>query len=538
MKKSKLLLFSAISGILLSLAWPNWGFPFLIFIALTPLLFILDKMKEYKHLFAKMSGMLYTFPAFVIWNSITTWWIWNSTSIGAIFAIVLNSFFMSLVFGMYHILKLKFFKVSKGYLALICFWIAWEYFHLDWDLSWSWLNLGNVFAEYPIFIQWYEITGVFGGTLWILLINILIYEIYLSFINLTHKNYKLTMGSLLGVVLFIPIILSIVRYYNYTEKVNPIDIVVIQQNTDPWEQYDIKSEQLIHNILELARQKVDSNTSLIIGPESAIQDYAWEDKLEDYLSIDSLKSFVDEHPHINFVLGISTLKMYKSGEKPSSTARKYGKEGNQFYDSYNTSMFVNSEKNIQFYHKSKLVPGVEKMPFPKYLKPLEKFALDLGGVTGSLGMDSKRQVFNLSNNKGVVGSAICYESIYGEFFSEFVKNGATVMTIITNDGWWGKTPGYRQHFQYARLRSVETRRSIARAANTGTSGFINQRGDVLQASQWWEPAVLKQTLNQNSELTFYTIYGDYIGRIARITSMLILFLYMLQILFPFIRKIR
>lgn len=538
MKKYKLLLLSALSGLIFSASWPDWGFPFLIFFAFIPLFFILDHLKEYKHLYTKMSGMLYTYPAFLIWNTLTTWWIWNSTDVGAVFAILFNSFFMAFVFGLYHILKLHFFRISKGYFALICLWIAWEYFHLDWDLSWSWLNLGNVFAQYPMFVQWYEITGVFGGSLWILLVNMLIYELYLSFKKVTHRNYKIILSSILTVVLLFPMISSLVRYFTYTENINPIEVVVVQQNTDPWQQYDIESEVLIHNILDLARQKIDSNTSLVVGPESAIQDYAWEDRLDEYLSIDSLKYFIDSFPHINFVLGISTLKMYKPGETLSATARKRSNTENQFYDSYNTSMFLNSKKEIKFYHKSKLVPGVEKMPFPRVLKPLEKFALDLGGVTGSLGIDSERRVFELPNGKGIVGSAICYESIYGAFFSEFVKNGATLMTIITNDGWWGNTAGYRQHFQYARLRAIETRRSIARAANTGSSGFINQRGDVLQKTEWWTPTVIKETLNLNSELTFYTIYGDYIGRIAYITLGVIGLLFLLQLFMPAIRKIR
>jgi apolipoprotein N-acyltransferase len=121
-----------------------------------------------------------------------------------------------------------------------------------------------------------------------------------------------------------------------------------------------------------------------------------------------------------------------------------------------------------------------------------------------------------------VAAVICYESIYGEFIGRFVRNGAELIFVITNDGWWGDTPGHRQHFSFSRLRAVETRRSIARSANTGISAFINQRGDVLQESEYWVPAVLKQSMNANSNITFYSMNGDYLARIASFISVMLL----------------
>ena len=100
------------------------------------------------------------------------------------------------------------------------------------------------------------------------------------------------------------------------------------------------------------------------------------------------------------------------------------------------------------------------------------------------------------------------------FIITAVSNGANLLFIITNDGWWGHTPGHRQHFSMARLRAIELRRSIARSANTGISCFIDQRGDVYDATSYWEPAVISRDLNINRELTFYARMGDYIGRLS------------------------
>ena len=162
------------------------------------------------------------------------------------------------------------------------------------------------------------------------------------------------------------------------------------------------------------------------------------------------------------------------------------------------------------------------MPYPQYFNFLEDWAIDLGGATGSLAIDKERHVFTAPGSPFRAGVAICYESIYGRFYTEYVKKGANLMFIITNDGWWGDTPGYLQHLTFASLRAVETRRSIARSANTGISAFINQRGEITERTGWWTPATLKGTLHANEKVTFYVTCGDYIGRLACLVSLLLL----------------
>src|SRR5258706_1529504 len=149
------------------------------------------------------------------------------------------------------------------------------------------------------------------------------------------------------------------------------------------------------------------------------------------------------------------------------------------------------------------------MPYPSVFGFLDKYSIDMGGMSGSLGTQDDRNVFAHGNYKAA--PVICYESIFGDFLSGYVRNGAEMIFIITNDGWWGNSPGYKQHAAYGRLRAVEFRRSIARSANTGISCFINQRGDVEQATPWWTEEVIKARLNKNDALTFYAKHGDYIG---------------------------
>jgi apolipoprotein N-acyltransferase len=210
------------------------------------------------------------------------------------------------------------------------------------------------------------------------------------------------------------------------------------------------------------------------------------------------------------VVGMSTYKPFMPGEPLTASARKadWG-----WYDAYNTALMLDSTQFYQEHHKSRLTPGVEIMPFHEALKFLDKYAIDLGGTVGTLGIDSAQTPFVASKNLKIA-PIICYESVYGDYVSKYVLNGANLIFVITNDGWWGNTGGYRQHFLFSRLRAIETRRSVARSANTGISAFINQRGDVSQQTSYWVPAAIRQTINANDELTFYVKHGDYLARIS------------------------
>lgn len=132
--------------------------------------------------------------------------------------------------------------------------------------------------------------------------------------------------------------------------------------------------------------------------------------------------------------------------------------------------------------------------------------------------------------KANIGVAICYESVFGEFISDFVKRGANVLFVITNDGWWGNTAGHRQHFSYASLRAIETRREIARSANTGISCVINKRGDVLKSTNYWEKTAFLTTMSLWNDETIYTKHGDYIGRIAVFSLCLIILIDIIKLI--------
>ena len=186
-------------------------------------------------------------------------------------------------------------------------------------------------------------------------------------------------------------------------------------------------------------------------------------------------------------------------------------------ESHNSALMIDGTPQTEIFHKSKLVVAVEMTPYPALFCKIDDM---LGGVMGRcVGQD---QISLLHAGDIPVGSAVCYESVYGEYYTGYVRKGARAMAIITNDAWWGNTPGYKQHLSYASLRAIETRRAIARCANTGISAIISPSGKILQPTPWWEQAVISGQLPLRDEVTFYVSHGDITGRVCTFIFVLLL----------------
>lgn len=507
-----------LSGVLLALPWYE-GLPsYSIFFALTPLFVSYYRLVEQKSGFWKIAG--HTYLAFFTWNLLATWWIYNATAVGAVLAVVVTALLMTAVFSIYHFIHINTSK-TVGAFAFITFWLAWEQFFHNSEITWPWLTLGNSLGNHAMVIQWYEYTGTLGGSLWILVVNFFIISQITAW---REKVYGRIVWFFGDVLLFftIPLAISLYIYFNYTDKGEPVNVLIVQPNIDPYnEKFNgLTNDQQMDIMLNLAAENIDSSVNYVVCPETAIDDRIWEHQLAENHSIQRLKAFVDQHPHTMWVTGLISLKLYEPGEPISHTARKLPYDERYYYDRYNSATQVDSAFKLPIYHKSKLVVGVEMMPYPQYLKFLDKLSIDLGGITGSLGTQAHRGVFRSPDGRFGVGPIICYESVFGEFVAGYVKNGANLLFVITNDGWWGDTPGYRQHLSFSRIRAIEMRRSLARSANTGISAIINQRGDVVDSLGWWKRGIIKGTIYANNQTTYYARHGDYIGNISAFMALL------------------
>ncbi len=505
--KSKLIAI-LISIALLSSGW--LGFTGLtLLVALVPLLWISAEAEDSKRGWWSTFG--WALLTFVGWNLSTIWWIGYATPIGPFAATLASSFYSMLAFMLFHTVSKRAPK-ALAYTLLVSLWIAFEYNYTVSDFSWPWLLLGNGFSNQIWSVQWYEYTGIFGGSLWVLLSNILVFE------ALKVRN-SVSKWIAAAVVAAVPLVVSIVIYttFEQSEDAETMEISVIQPNVDCYDPF--YSDQMQEGNLLRLLSEVPSSSRLILMPEGAVPGPHWESQIERVSYFNMLKRGLS--PGATLVFGTYTRYLYPKGEESDTSRPIHGRSDR--YDLFNTAIALNQTEPIDLRHKARLVIGVENTP--TWVFDLFKFfVIKIGDDLGQVGKGVEAEVFDIDSHK--VGVAICYEGLYGNFFSEFARNGAEVISIISNDCWWEDTPGHKHLYTLSAIRAVETRRAIARSANTGTSGFITARGDSIESMGWEERGVITQILPLNNKMTIYTLYGDYIARIASFVAVLSLLYYL------------
>lgn len=503
-------LLALLSGSLLGLSF--LGAPYLLFFAFLPLLEIDIRLKKQANKRLFWTFALYTYTALLIWNLIATYWIAQATLGGAIAAISLNALLMLIPWLLARYTRQNI-NEHYGYLSLILYWLSLEYLHLHWGLAWPWLTLGNAFAFFPDWVQWYEYTGVLGGSMWVLLVNIFLFLALKSYYPINRRAFAIytVFFLLLG------FLSSMWVKSTYQTPQKSVEVVVVQPNIDPYKEKFSKGSNFIpylqqtERMRQLAASKISPNTRLVVLPEAAIHSGSGAFEVQNlennpklYNSLEKLITWQKSQKDLAILLGLSSFEMLAQGR----IGTHYEARSQRYYNLYNSAFYLDSlGEQKALYHKSRLVPGVEYVPFSGIFKqPLLYF----GGAKGVISPDSSQTCF-IDNNLRIA-PLICYESIFGDFLRNYPASN--LLVIITNDAWWGNTAGHWQHFHYARLRAIEFRRSVARSANTGISGFINPLGKVLQQSDYASIASLKQSLPIEEKITFYATYGDYLGRLA------------------------
>ncbi|WP_431610832.1 apolipoprotein N-acyltransferase [Chryseobacterium sp. 'Rf worker isolate 10'] len=534
----KYVLLTLISAMLLSVSWPTYGVPFFIFFALVPLLMMehgVSKFSDYKRKSWVVFGLSYV--CFVIWNVVTTGWLYGSKNpdgshslMAVVFPVLVNSLLYSLVFQCYH-----WYKNAQGTYwglgFLIAIWMSFEKFHLGWELTWPWLNLGNVFSDYPKLIQWYDTLGATGGSFWILLINVFIFYTVRTWEAGRKRKDLIKNSAIAGALIVLPMIISVVKYNNFDEKpTGQVNVLMLQPDLDPYaEKYSKDSLTIERDLLALAEKNSTGKIDYYIAPETALpgRGSISETAFEKSLLLNNIKGFLSQHPGSVFATGISSHRFfYNPADLPKEA---YQINNGVWVSSYNTAIQLVPNQKVQAYHKGKLVPGVEIFPYMNVLKPLLGDAmLNLGGTVASLGTDKERVAFSNPYNKGKLAPIICYESIYGEFVTDYVKKGANFLGIMTNDSWWGVTEGHKQLLSYAKLRAIETRREIARAANSGISAHINAKGEVTADTFYGDQTALFAKVNLYDTMTFYTRAGDILSRFSIFALGFLLFYFLIE----------
>lgn len=515
-----------LSGTLLAISWPTYGIPVFLFVAFVPLLFIISNLIIHHKKYNGWRVLGWSYITFFIWNFFTTNWLQYADVFGAAFAVLVNSLLMSFVILIYYKIAKRTTR-ARSLTFLVALWLCFEKLHLGWEFSWPWLNLGNAFSENTSWIQWYEYTGTFGGSLWVWLVNVfvlLLISDYKSITPLVKKKFAIGISLLL----LLPIVISYIILSNYKNQGKTFEIIALQPNIDPYsEKYNLSNDAIADLLLKLTRQELTPNTALILAPETVFADNV---RLNQFNRLDfklKLDTFIADNKQINFLTGVSFIEFIYDRKKVSTKSNKL--RDNVWYNDFNSAVMLTNTQTPQLYHKSKLVVGVEDFPYQSVLKPLIGDAMiDLGGTVAMKTTQNYRSVFNTNDDNLKVGPIICYESVYGEFVTEYSRNGANLLAIITNDAWWNNTEGHRQHLSYAKLRAIENRRFVARSANTGISAIIDDTGKVIDALAYEKQGALKGDIKTNSKLTFYAMAGDYIARIAMFVALFVFMIVMFR----------
>ncbi|MEM1219752.1 MAG: apolipoprotein N-acyltransferase, partial [Bacteroidota bacterium] len=482
------------SSLLLASAFPPVGFIPGIFLGFVPLFLIVDEARSGREVFR------WSFFALFGWNVLTTFWVANANLGAGTVAMGLNSLFMAGILWLYYQIRMRF--DGLGTLVLIPLWLAFEYLHFQWELNWPWLTLGNAFSALPSIVQWYEFTGALGGSLWALLVNALVFQ--------AIKNPSLVRPLTAQIVLLlaIPIIGSLLSSPSLprVDQDAALDILLVQPNFEPhYEQNQVNQQLQAKRMADLIRPELDESLDYVVLPETVLGGMSLKQIGSDRYTR-QLQALQDSFPKVRFLIGLATHRFLTDDEAPTPFTRTLitKKQDTLRYERYNAAVQLSpaQKEEVGLYKKSRLVPGAEFFPFRTFLSFLEPIVDQMGGSVSGLGTQAERSVFS-SVDGAKIAPIICYESVFGAFVGQYLAKEAQVLVIMTNDGWWDLTAGHKQHAAYARLRAIETRRWVVRAANTGISSVINATGQELARTQYGKTTVLRAQIPLMEGRTFY-----------------------------------
>jgi len=530
------LMLALLSGIILGFSFPPFQFGIIAIIGFVPVFILFESIDTYKKAFR------YSYFAFFVFNLVACYWIggWGSeVDIFLMISGIAVTFFHPLFFTIPFLL---FFAVKKNlgknyaFLSFPFIWVAFEYFHSITEFSFPWLIIGNS-QSYSIYdIQYISYTGVYGISFWIISLNILIYLVYSKFIN-SEPSFTTLKAILMiaAIVLFfyLPALVSRSILMDYESGKNKIKVAIIQPNINPWEKWKKSKEfEQVLDLLEMSK-KIDKEQKpdLIIWPETAIPFYIRLSSRADEMA--TIRRIVDSSK-LNIITGAADIKFYNNQE-PVPASSKQSKQTGVAYDSYNSIIhFEPNTEKYQIYHKMKLVPFSERIPYLDAYPFLVDF-LEWGVGISNWGIGKDSIIFRLPSKKLNAGgevmetkidsadrmqkdisfwAMICYESIFPGFVSEFAKKGAQFFIIVTNDSWFGNSSGPYQHNQFAVLRAIENRRSIARCANGGVSSIIDPTGRMVSKTKFMTKDILVGDVEINEKITFYSKHGDIFSQIC------------------------
>lgn len=499
-----------------TMAWTPMSQAYLISIAFVPIFILIDRLIEKNTTGKKVFFRL--FSLFFLTGLILNFWVSNAHWGGTVLAAFVQTFLLLIPF-LFHYRFTKRGYIKQGFLIFILSSISLEYLQNYWDLAWPWYNLGHNLSVYPSTIQWYQFTGSIGGTLWLLLMNVFVYNLIYSRLNKTVKT--------IYIITFITPLFFNVKNTKPVDNVNKLKVLLYQPNLDAYtEKFDISLSDQIQKLLPILGELDSSETTLIVCPETFIYRSVDETNMETNPYINLIQSALKSPKHYLVTGANSRRKVDPKNEAEKGSIRF---RNGVYYKVFNSAILLNKNKTIDIYNKSKLVAGAETTPFSSILSPIlgSLFNIELGGISGNLGKSDAPKV--LKTESFSFSPIICFESAFGDYTAEFSELGSDFITIITNDDWWGDTSGHKHHFELAKIRAIENQKYVVRSANTGISGIIRPDGTVVQSLGYKQNGVIESYIELKRDQSYYTQNKHLIGKLC--TFVLAMLLLQMETLF-------
>ncbi len=411
-------------------------------------------------------ALFYSFLSGFLFGAGLLWWI-NVVNAPIKIYLYIGAFLLYCYFGLIFLVVAFFLKFLRNVYFFPVIWTGIEFLRgLSADLGFTWGSLPYAFAHHPEFLQFIDITGMYGFTFFVCLINVFIYMIFFK------KRYKLAIVVIL-LIIFDYIYGKIKMKFYDSKKYQEKEVYIVQSAIPPEVKTEKENRERYKLFYEMTKRC--KNCDLIIWSESALPSIRL---FRSYFKI-SLKDFVAS---LGTGLVFGTIR--------------YGSAGY-----YNSVAFCHGD-TIEFYDKMYLVPFSERIPFEDIFKFLKK--LHLGGSHFSRGREFK--VFNYRGIKFCV--LICWEGIFPRLVRKFVERGANLLINISEDMWFGRTSGPYQHAGMTVLRSIEYRRALVRCATAGISQVVLPSGRISFRTNLFERKIAKVKVPLNSGLTIYAKTGD------------------------------
>lgn len=520
-----------LTGLLLGLAYPPNPIGGLFgAVGLVPLLLALEQTTSYRQAFR------WSYSSFFIFSAISTWWVgsWQSNSdpwlmVSCIMLIIVHPLFFTVPILLYRAVR-RATSPAVGLIFLVLLWCGGEYLHALTDASYPWLTLGNTQTYNLYYIQFIEYTGIWGVSLLMLIQNAVIAWLLLSRSAITdaaplRKLYR-NGAIILAATIVLPYLHGFVALdlnggaETYTAYAVPhIAVTVVQPNQNPWDKWrqDDTTDHIQDNgVLSLQAKREGKETDMYLWAENAIPypitnpDFNRR-RAEMYAMVDSLG--------VPVMTGFPDYVAHPNREAASPSSRRdsvrnpqTGEMEVRYWDYYNSiGVFAPGGAFTGSYHKTQLVPFGERIPFVDAAPFLiDMLSWDVGISSWGKGKSIHPVPVPLRGDTVPAGGMVCFESVYPNIVRQFVEHGAQFLTIVTNDGWYLGTPGPLQHERFAILRAIETRRGIARAANTGISCFVTPEGRIFGETAEGARTTITGRLPLSSELTLYVRWGDWL----------------------------